>query len=115
MASQSKSASTWTVASPKITSDITYIPAFTIRKGSKTNTLLCPANEYVSSTSAGLTASSKCKTGYTGTMTWTCGNDGEWTSDESKCKKSTIISGFPDNYIYISGAAIFAFLAILLI
>ena len=114
MASQSKSASTWTVASPKITSDITYVPAFTIRKGSK-NTQICPANEYVSSTSAGLTASSTCKTGYAGTMTWICGNDGVWTTDESKCKKSTIISGFPDNYIYISGAAIFVFLAILLI
>lgn len=114
MASQSKSASTWTVASPKITSDITYVPAFTIRKGSK-NTLICPANEYVSSTSAGLTASSTCKTGYAGTMTWICGNDGVWTTDESKCKKSTIISGFPDNYIYISGAAIFVFLTILLI
>lgn len=114
MASQSKSASTWTVASPKITSDITYIPAFTIRKGSK-NTMICPANEYVSSTSAGLTASSTCKTGYAGTMTWICGNDGVWTTDESKCKKSTIISGFPDNYIYISGAAIFVFLTILLI
>lgn len=115
MASQSKNTATWTVASPKITSDITYIPAFTIRKGSKNNTLICPANEYVSSTSAGLTATSKCKTGYAGTMTWTCGNDGVWTTDESKCKKSTIISGFPDNYIYISGAAIFVFLAILLI
>lgn len=114
MASQSKSASTWTVASPKITSDITYVPAFTIRKGSK-NTLICPANEYVSSTSSGLTASSTCKTGYAGTMTWICGNDGVWTTDESKCKKSTIISGFPDNYIYISGAAIFVFLTILLI
>lgn len=114
MASQSKSSSIWTVASPKITSDITYVPAFTIRKGSK-NTLICPANEYVSSTSAGLTASSTCKTGYAGTMTWTCGNDGVWTTDESKCKKSTIISGFPDNYIYISGAAIFVFLTILLI
>lgn len=114
MASQSKSSSTWTVASPKITSDITYVPAFTIRKGSK-NTPICPANEYVSSTSAGLTASSTCKTGYAGTMTWICGNDGVWTTDESKCKKSTIISGFPDNYIYISGAAIFVFLAILLI
>lgn len=114
MASQSKSASIWTVASPKITSDITYVPAFTIRKGSK-NTLICPANEYVSSTSAGLTASSTCKTGYAGTMTWICGNDGVWTTDESKCKKSTIISGFPDNYIYISGAAIFVFLTILLI
>ena len=114
MASQSKSSSIWTVASPKITSDITYVPAFTIRKGSK-NTLICPANEYVSSTSAGLTASSTCKTGYAGTMTWICGNDGVWTTDESKCKKSTIISGFPDNYIYISGAAIFVFLTILLI
>lgn len=114
MASQSKNTSTWTVASPKITSDITFVPAFTIRKDNK-NTTICPANEYVSSSFAGLTSTSSCKTGYAGTMTWTCGNDGVWTIDESKCKKSTIISGFPDNYIYISGAAIFALLAILLI
>lgn len=120
---------------PAIVDDVTYIPVFVVNGSgnpsstnnppstnpnpttpSQSEQIICPANKYVSSSAAGLTKTSECGTGFTGTMTWTCGNDGKWTNNkDSVCKKSTIIDGFPDNYIYYGGAAIFVLLAILMI
>lgn len=114
----SQGISTWKTTSPPITGDITFIPVFTVikdGKSSSTTVATCPKNEYVSSASAGISLSSSCKTGYAGTMTWKCGNDGKWTSNEDNCKKSTIIDGVPDNYVYYGGAAAIALLLILLI
>lgn len=114
---------------PAVVDDVTYIPVFVVNGSgnppstnpnpttpSQSEQIICPANKYVSSSAVGLTKTSECGTGFTGTMTWTCGNDGKWTNNkDSVCKKSTIIDGFPDNYIYYGGAAIFALLAILMI
>ena len=114
---------------PAVVDDITYIPVFVVNGSgnppstnpnpttpSQSEQIICPANKYVSSSAVGLTKTSECGTGFTGTMTWTCGNDGKWTNNkDSVCKKSTIIDGFPDNYIYYGGAAIFVLLAILMI
>lgn len=102
----------YTSSFPAVIGDVVYLPAF-INQSEK---VTCPANEYVSSSDVGLTATSLCGTGYAGTMTWTCGQDGTWTNNkDSVCKKSSIIDGFPDNYIYYGGAAIFALLVILMI
>lgn len=114
---------------PAVVDDVTYIPVFVVNGSgnppstnpnpttpSQSEQIICPANKYVSSSAVGLTKTSECGTGFTGTMTWTCGNDGKWTNNkDSVCKKSTIIDGFPDNYIYYGGAAIFVLLAILMI
>mgnify|MGYP004560893263 CR=1 FL=1 len=118
---------------PAVVEDVTYIPVFVVNgpsnppstdnppsedpsTPSQSEQIICPANKYVSSSTAGLTKTSECGKGLTGTMTWTCGKDGKWTNNkDSVCKKSTIIDGFPDNYIYYGGAAIFALLAILMI
>lgn len=117
---------------PAVVDDVTYIPVFVVNGSgnpssegnpsggpstpSQSEQIICPANKYVSSSAVGLTKTSECGTGFTGTMTWTCGNDGQWTNNkDSVCKKSTIIDGFPDNYIYYGGAAIFVLLAILMI
>jgi len=115
MSSQSEP---WKHQSPQITRDITFVPVFVNANG-KTTTIsikTCPANEYVSSSTAGLTASSKCKSGYAGTMTWKCGADGKWTEeDDSNCKKSSYIDGVPDTYVYVGGAITAALLVFLLI
>lgn len=112
---------------PAVVDDVTYIPVFVVNGSgnpssegpstpSQSEQIICPANKYVSSSAAGLTKTSECDKGFTGTITWTCGNDGKWTNNkDSVCKKSTIIDGFPDNYIYYGGAAIFVLLAILMI
>lgn len=124
---------------PAVINDVTYIPVFVVNGSgnpssegnppstgnpssgdpstpSQSEQIICPANKYVSSSAAGLTKTSECDKGFTGTITWTCGNDGTWTNNkDSVCKKSTIIDGVPDNYIYYGGAAIFVLLAILMI
>ena len=114
MASQSKTP--WKYNSPEITRDITFVPVFTVTDGKTISIKTCPANEYVSSSTVGLTASSKCKSGYAGTMTWKCGADGKWIEeDDSNCKASTYIDGVPDTYVYVGGAITAALLVFLLI
>ena len=119
---------------PAVVDDVTYIPVFVITPSSTGNPpssgnpnptpstpsqseqIICPANKYVSSSAAGLTKTSECDKGFTGTITWTCGNDGNWTNNkDSVCKKSTIIDGVPDNYVYYGGAAAIAVLLVFLV
>ena len=122
---------------PAVVNDVTYIPVFVITPSSTGNPpsegnppitnpnpttpsqseqIICPANKYVSSSAVGLTKTSACEPGFTGTMTWTCGNDGKWTNNkDSVCKKSTIIDGVPDNYVYYGGAAAIAALLVFLV
>lgn len=114
---------------PAVVDDVTYIPVFVVNGSgnppstnpnpttpSQSEQIICPANKYVSSSAAGLTKTSECDKGFTGTITWTCGNDGTWTNNkDSVCKKSTIIDGVPDNYVYYGGAAAIAVLLIFLV
>lgn len=122
---------------PAVVDDVTYIPVFVVNGSgnpsnegnppstnnppnpttpSQSEQIICPANKYVSSSAVGLTKTSECGTGFTGTMTWTCGNDGKWTNNkDSVCKKSTIIDGVPDNYVYYGGAAAIAVLLVFLV
>lgn len=122
---------------PAVVDDVTYIPVFVVNGSgnpsnegnppstnnppnpttpSQSEQIICPANKYVSSSTAGLTKTSECDKGFTGTMTWTCGKDGKWTNNkDSVCKKSTIIDGVPDNYVYYGGAAAIAALLIFLV
>lgn len=130
---------------PAVVDDVTYIPVFVVNGSdnpssegnppstnnppstgnpssggpstpSQSEQIICPANKYVSSSAAGLTKTSECDKGFAGTMTWTCGNDGNWTNNkDSVCKKSTIIDGVPDNYVYYGGAAAIAVLLVFLV
>lgn len=112
---------------PAVVNDVTYIPVFVVNGSgnpssggpstpSQSEQIICPANKYISSSTAGLTKTSECDKGFTGTITWTCGNDGNWTNNkDSVCKKSTIIDGVPDNYVYYGGAAAIAVLLIFLV
>lgn len=126
---------------PAVVEDVTYIPVFVVNGSgnppstdnppsttdpnppsegpstpSQSEQIICPANKYVSSSTAGLTKTSECGKGFTGTMTWTCGKDGKWTNNkDSVCKKSSIIDGVPDNYIYYGGAAAIAALIVFLV
>lgn len=114
---------------PAVIDDVTYIPVFVVNGSttppstdnppstpSQSEQIVCPANEYISSSTAGLTNTSECGKGFTGTMTWTCGKDGKWTNNkDSVCKKSTIIDGVPDNYVYYGGAAAIVALLVFLV
>lgn len=118
---------------PAVVDDVTYIPVFVVNGSSnppstgnpssdgpstpsQSEQIICPANKYISSSTAGLTRTSECDKGFTGTMTWTCGKYGKWTNNkDSVCKKSTIIDGVPDNYVYYGGAAAIAALLIFLV